>query len=276
MSTAEPANQLRPLLSAALKALQVGHWRAVLRPPEFRGRPIAGPKHLTDWAIALRLVALSMQLQAQGRVQDAWDRLSEAAQLLSSELARLDVSTNTVFAVLRPEPPDGAWPDVKLVAGIARLIWREQYELRDLKRTFAPDRMRAHDELIEAIVQYLFWVEFDPATYHRRPPGEPFWDDGVTVDRSRKVLRLRATEIRWFGNPAATVEVSQAPWQDGGGFAGLYTDALDVLAKQAEPAPWCGVPGTSGLVVRRGRLRAWQYARQRKEDLDSFRLLMLV
>ncbi len=269
-------DQLRSLLWAMLKALEVGHWRAVLQPPEFRGRPVAGPPHLVRWAVALRLVAVSMQLQAQGRLQDAWDRLSEAAGLLPSELVRLEASTNTVFAVLRPEPPDGVRPDVELVVGLARLIWRDQHELRHLKRRFAPGRMRAHDELVEAIVQHLFWVEFDPATYCRRPPGEPCWGDGVTVDRSRKVLRLRATEIRWFGNPGATVEVSQAPWQDGGAFLGLYADALDLLAGQAEPAPWCGVPGTSGLVVRRGRLRAWQYAHQRKEDLDSLRVLTLV
>lgn len=277
MINADPADQLRPLLLAAVKAAEIGHWRWILRPPEFQGRPIAGPKALVERAVALRLVARSQQLQAQGRLLDAWDRLGEAAALLSPQLVQRDPLTGVALALLRPEPLDDMPLDMKLLIRLARVIWRDQIELQHLRRRFAPEKeTKARDQLIEAFILHLMWVEHDPATYDRPEPGQTPWDDGVSVDRSRTTLCRRATEIRWFADPAATVEVSQAPWQDGGAFRGLHADALDLLATHAAPAPWCGGHGTSGLVVRRARLRAWRYARQRKEDLDSFRVLMLV
>jgi hypothetical protein len=208
-------------------------------------------------------------LQAQGRLQDAWDRLSEAARLLPSELVRLEVATNTAFAVLRPSLPETAPADVQLAVAIARLLWRDQFELLELKRRFAPGRTKARDELIEGCVQYLMWVTFDPTTLFRAAPGEPTSDDGVAVEPSRTVLCSFGTEVRWLGDPAATTKVSQAPWQDIGGYRGLCAEAFDSLAARPEPAPWCGRRGTSGLVVRRGRLRAWQHACRRREDLDS-------
>jgi hypothetical protein len=277
MSAAEPADQLRPLLRAAVKALEIGHWRWILRPPEFQGHHVAGSKESVDRAIAHRLVARSQQLQAQGRMLDAWARLGEAAALLPPQLVRRDPLTGVALALLRPEPSDDMPLDMKLLIRLARVIWRDQFELQYLRRTFAPEKeMKARDQLIAAFIHHLMWVEGDPATYERPESGRTPWDDGVNVDRTRTALCRRATEIRWFADQAATVEVSQAPWQDGGAFRGLHADALDLLATQTRPAPWCGSHGTSGLVVRRGRLRAWQYARQRKEDLDSFRVLMLV
>jgi hypothetical protein len=274
MSTDDDGDELRPVLWVLLEAVVVGYWREVLRPPGFAGHAVAGPGHLVRWATAVRLVAQSMQLQARGRLHDAWLRLAEAAALLPPQLVRRDADTGAGLAVLRPEPPDTASADEKLVVALARLVWREQSELVDLRTTFAPDRMKARDELVEALIQYLIWVEFDPSTYHRVARGEPSWD-GVVVDRSRKVLCRRGTEIRWFADPTASVELSQAPWQDIGGYRGLCAVALDLLAARRAPAPWCGQAGTSGLVVRRARLRAWQYARRWKEDLDSYRIQTL-
>ena len=242
-----------------------GNWRAVVC--DAADRPAAGPEHLIRWTSALELVGLSMQAQAEGHVHDAWDRLTEAADLLPQQLVRHDRSTGTARAVLRSMPPDTVPLEVRLAVRIARLIWREQHELADLRDRFAPGKMKARDELIEGCIQYLIWVTFDPTSFYRaRSTGSR---DRTTVEPSRAVLCLFATEIRLFANPTAHSGVSQAPWQDIGAYRGLAAEAFDRLADRPVPAPWCGKEGTSGLVVRRGRLRAWQYACQRRQDLRS-------
>ena len=215
-----------------------------------------------------------MQLQAQGRVHDAWDRLGEAAGLLPPQLRRRTASADTVQAVLRPLPQRGEPADVGLVLRIARLIWREQFELRDLRERFAAGKIEPRDELVEAYIHYLSWVDFDPSTFYCSPAGESMWDDGTPLDRSRAVMCLFPA-IRWFADPMQKIRLSQAPWQDINGLRGLAAEALDRLADRTVPAPWWGGNGTSGLVVRLGRLRAWEHARQRRVDLDAFRSLML-
>lgn len=269
MNTDDPGDELPQMLWGVVGVLEVGDWRSVLRPPGFGGRVVAGARDLVHWAMALRLVARSMQLQTQGLLQEAWDRLEHAAAMLPPSLRHRDAATDTVLVVLEPEPLKDASVETQLAWRIARLVWREQYELDDLRRTFAERRMTPRKELTEACIQYQFWVEFDPFTWYHAPPGEGAWDDGTTVERSRSVLCRRGTELRWFANPTENVALSQAPWQDVGGYRGLYALALDTLAKRAEPAPWCGVDRIAGLPVRCGRLRAWQHARQRHDDIDS-------
>jgi hypothetical protein len=267
MPPGDAGDELRQALWDVVGRLDGGNWRAVVHNSGFIGRAGAGPGHLVRWASALGLVALSMQAQAEGRVHDAWDRLSEAAALLPPQLVRRDRSTAAVLAVLRPMPADTAPLEERLVVGIARLVWREQQELADLRRRFAHGRMKARDELIEGCIQFLIWVIFDPTSFYRVKPGEAW--DGTTVEPSRAVLCLYGTEIRCFANPTADTGISQAPWQDIGGYRGLAANAFDRLADRSAPAPWCGAKGTSGLVVRRGRLRAWQHACRRREDLRS-------
>jgi hypothetical protein len=269
MQSRAAVDGLRATLWVAVGRLERGDWRAVLRPPEFRGGVVAGPRPLVDLAVALRLTARSMQLQAQGRLHEAWQRLAEAADVLPEQLLRRDHSTGVARAVLAPEPPDEMPDFVMLAWRTARLVWREQFELDDLRRGVAPGRVRPRDELVEACVQHLFWVEFDHCAFYRVIPGEPLhWDDGTMVDRLRSVLCLRATRLRQFADPAAG-RLSQAVWQDIGGYRGLCASAFDRLAARAVPVSWCGLPATTGLLVRRGRLRAWQHARRRREDLSD-------
>jgi hypothetical protein len=154
----------------------------------------------------------------------------------------------------------------------ARLVWREQAELEDLRCRLAPGRVTPRDELIEACIQHLFWVEFDPFAFYRTAPGQLLWDDGTTVDRLRSVLCVRGSRLRQFADPMAGRR-SQAVWQDIGGYRGLCAAAWDRLAAQDAPAPWCGVAGTSGLPVRRGRLHAWRHACRRRDDLTDLEAL---
>jgi hypothetical protein len=244
-----------------------GGWRAVVRPPGLRSR-VVGSRDAVRWALALELVARSMQLQAQGDLLGAWGRLGEAVTLLPRQLVRHDAATGTPLALLPPRAPETAPVEQRVVVGLARLMWREQTELVDLRQRFACGRMKARDELVEGCILYFIWVQHDPTTYFRTPAGEVAWDDGVAVEPSRTVLCLFGTGVRWFADPARCTTVTQSVWQDIGAYRGLAAEALDRLAGRPMPATWCGAPGTSGLVVRRGRLRAWQYARRRGEDLD--------
>jgi hypothetical protein len=210
-----------------------------------------------------------MQRQAQGHVQGAWELLGDAAALLPPQLVRHDRLTGIALAVLRPSPADDDPVEVRLAVDIARLIWRGQFELAELRDRFAPGRTKARDQLIEGCIRYLCWVQFDPSTFYRTSSRERAWDDGTAVEPSRGVICRFGTAVRRFGDPTADTDLSQAPWQDLGGYRGLGTAAFDRLAGRPAPAAWCGLPGTSGLVVQRGALRAWQHARQRREDLDS-------
>jgi hypothetical protein len=209
-----------------------------------------------------------MQLQAQGRLLGAWEALDAAAALLPTWLFRRGGSTGTALAVLAPEPPAAVPVDGLLAWRLARLVWREQFELDDLRRSVAARRCTPRDELIEAGIQHLFWVEFDHCAFYRPAPGAPSRDDGTTVDRLRSVLCLRGSRLRQFADPTAG-NLSQAVWQDIGGYRGLCAAAFDRLADRPAPVPWGGLPAAAGLVVRRGRLRAWQHAGWRREDRVS-------
>jgi hypothetical protein len=260
---------VRSALVVAVRRLERGDWRAVLRASELGGPPVGGRRRHVDCEVAVELSARSMQQQARGYLSDAWHHLDRAASGLPASWVRRDRLTGTALAVLPPQPVDLS-ADAAAGWYIARLVWREQFELENLRRRVAAGRVRPRDELIEACIQHLFWVEFDHCAFYRSEPGQPPWEDGTTVDRLRSVLCLRASRLRQFAEPTAG-RLSQAVWQDVGGYRGLCALAFDRLGEQPTPVPWCGVEGTSGLMVRRGRLRAWQHARRRQDDLSDRR-----
>ena len=108
MGTDDAGDELPQVLASIVGVLEVGDWRSVLRPPGFGGRVIAGPKNLVHWAMALRFVARSMQLQTQGLLYEAWDGLEDAAGLLPGQLRHRNAATGATLAVLRPQLPDDA------------------------------------------------------------------------------------------------------------------------------------------------------------------------
>jgi hypothetical protein len=271
---------LRRALSDEIGRLAVAHWRPTVLQLENTDRPVAGPAFLVRCAKAAELVAQSQQRRAQCRPQDAWDLLSRAAALLPARFVRRDPLTGAALALLSPPPPDtpadGASTDDALAVRLARITWSDQFELAALRAKFAHHRMTPRDELIEARIQFERWVAHDPARFYRKRPGARMWDDGVPVDCPRGVMVDFGSRIRQFANPADVSELSTAPWQDIGAHRGLGAAALDRLATWAAPAPWCGRPGTAGLVVPRAALRAWQYAGQWRKDMDALGDHMLV
>jgi hypothetical protein len=216
---------------------------------------------LVRGGVALEHAARSMQLRAQGCVTEASNQLGVAA----SQLPRLcDTATTSgrAVAVVMPEP-DGASSDEHLAWRVARLLWREQLELQDLRQRLAPGRMKPREELIEACIEHLCCVEFDPFAWPELGRSVP--DDGITVDPTRQTLCRRATRLRQFADPTRG-EVTQSVWRDIGAYRALRGAALTQLAARSVPAPWCGRRGTAGLKVCRGRLRAWRFAHIWNDD----------
>jgi hypothetical protein len=266
MCTGGALDDLRQTLRVQVDAVELGHWRVILHPQAAR---VAGPRRLVMGGVVLQMVARSMQLQAQGRVHDAWDLLGKAATLLPSVRRRLIGSGEFAVAVLRP--PRDASVDEELAWRITRLVWREQFELSHLRELFASGQLKARGELVEACIESLCWIDFDPFVCLRRSPGAPAWDDGVSVDRERSTLCLRGTRLRNFANGANRKPISKSVWEDIGGYRGLCAEAFDRLADRPAPAPWCGTAGASDLKVRLGRLRAWEHANQWRADVDHWR-----
>lgn len=253
------------MLQTMTDTLELGHWRAILRPGAERpGETGAGPRELVLWAVVLRMVSLSMQRQAQGRVQEAWDRLGEAADLLPVARRQPTPPGDVARAALRPARR-GASVDEELARRITRLVWREQFELTDLRNRFSPGLQRARDELVEGCIEHLCWVEFDPFVFAQLPPGAAAWDDGTSVGRERSVLCLRSTRLRQFADPTVGA-LSKSVWIDIGAYRGLCAEAFDRLADRPAPARWCGTADASGMKVRLGQLRAWEHARRWRAD----------
>ncbi len=264
MDTEGSGDELRRALRVLLDALELGDWRAVLFPgircP--RDLVITGSRRQLRLVVLLRLVARSMQLQTHTQVHDAWDRLGQASVRLPTWYRRPDDRTR---AALRPKPRDDT-VESEAAWRLAMIIWREQWELHDLRARFAHGLMRPREELVQACIQHLVWVDFDPYSSDRPRLATC----GPAPDRSRSSLCLRASRLRQFADPRAC-DVSQSVWRDIGAFPGLCAEALDRLAEPGSPAPWCADAGVAGPRIRRGRYYAWDYAVKRRADLDYWK-----
>lgn len=254
---------LRKLLKSVLHGLEVGDWRRARRLLVDAQVSEVGLEPLVRGVVALKHAARAMRLHGQGFVFEAFDEFGIAATQLPQLCKGATATPQRAIALLMPEPEDSR-SDEHLTWRIARVVWRGQFELGDLRRRFAPGRMRARDELIEACVEHLCCVEFDPFAWPES--GRPAPDDEITIDPTRQMLCRRATRLRQFAEPMRG-EVTQSVWRDIGAYRGLRGAALTQLATRTAPAPWCGVRGTSGLKICRGRLRAWQYAHIWRDDL---------
>jgi hypothetical protein len=262
MPTDGRGDEPRQTLQAVLDALDVGDWAAVLHPDPARpsGRPIAGSRKLIRLAVLPRITARSMQLQSQGDVFGAWERLAEAARRLPTWYSS---AADRARAALRL-PPRGPDVEAEVAWRVARVIWREQYELDDLRRRFARGLMTPREQLVQACIEHLVWVDFDPYCRCGAQDGD------LPPDRSRASLCLRGSRLRQFADPHAC-DISQSVWRDIGAFPGLCAEALDRLADRPAPAPWHGVAGAADLHARRGRLRAWNHALTRRDDLNYWK-----
>jgi hypothetical protein len=260
MCTGEAVERLLVALQDMVIALEVGDWPTVVDGSSSRpaGRAVSGPGFIVRQHAALRCIARSMEHQFHGDVHSASEQLDAAVRLLPGAYAH---PADRTCVVLPPRPTGTAELTTWL---IGRLVRREKAEIEHLRDLFAPDILRARDQLVESCVQHLTRVDLDPFApiQCRKPAPYP--------DQSRASLCGRASALRRLANPLA-VDVSKSVWLDAGGFPGLRIRALDRLAERPDPAPWCGTRGTEDPPVRCGLSRAWEHARGCRRDADYWK-----
>jgi hypothetical protein len=233
---------IQPSLPRCIKALELGDWFAAL---SLSSPAATGPATL---ATVLNMLAASMQSRAAGDVSTAWRQLSEVASRLPRAMRHLDGTRNVWLADLRPLGDGDAWR-------VSRITWREQRELGDLRQRLSRDGTRPRDELVEACIERLGWVEFNPWTWSQ-PNGD------LSVTPSRDELLRRGTWLRQFARPRSG-RLSQSVWRDIGAYGGLYASALTRLAIRPV-VPW---DIDSGVPIRVGRMRIWDHAQQWRSDI---------
>jgi hypothetical protein len=246
---------MRPdLLLPFAQALVLGDWRTALR-RLFDGRALGGSREVADLARALRYVALSMRAQcAASDVVLAERHLDRAARLLWPPAA--------VATGMRDAPPHVA----QLRNTTTLLVARERAELEAIRRIFV-DARKGQPELVHAYVEFMTWVSMDPFTV--RPPADDQVLLGMEAPKYARFrpassvdLCARATRLRQFA-ALRSGSLSGKTWLRIGGENGLETAALAVLADEPLARARYRLP------VRRGRLRAWQYARDVAQDLGE-------
>jgi len=248
------------LLDKVLDHLELGDWRRALElVPQLSG----GAQVAIAAAVQLRLTGGAMRARAQGAVAQSSRQLEVVARLLPSHLR--ESCDDHVRARLVPQDA-GVTPDQLRTCRIARLVWREQYELDHLRLLFA-DLKRGYDELLEACVEYLCVVDHNPATWFS---SEVVLSD-PPAERARTDLLERATRLRQFGNPllGRPKQVSESVWKRHGQFRALYSDALDRLAERPAAVVWAAEPGAAVVVPHQGFVCAWTLAQLRKEPRRS-------
>jgi hypothetical protein len=256
-----PNQDLQPELEAMVVALERGFWRKILFGPHAGYLPRgAGSADIPRLVILIRQLAASMEAQALGHLDHAWQLLQDAVRMLPRQLTYQDPRTGETRAACGPTPGPGLHG---LIGRAATVTCREQTELAELRDRFAPDslapgRVRARTVLIEAAVQFLIWIEHDRTTYYPLT-ADPHLvhHDRTTVDRDRRTLLYRATLLRQFAEPRAG-DITPPVWQDIGKWRGLRAAANHSLGLREQPS-CCPDPS---VPVRDALIEAWETARK--------------
>lgn len=255
-----PPDQPPEWLVSAVCAIERGNWRYILYAME----ALDAYGEVTAFYILLQAVAMSMRLQALGHVTEAWQQLGIAARLLPRAMCRLSSDGATHKAVLRNKPTAG--PGIWVLTWrVTLVIWREQAELDALRMLLVKHHDDLREEprnvLIDAMIEWMRWVEFDPWTsaLHRL-------DNLTSIGSSRAEFCARATHLRQFADPTEG-DLSTTVWVNLGGYRGLRDAALRRLAA-SDLVPWASAnPLIQDIPVRLGRRRAWEHAIEWLGDL---------
>jgi hypothetical protein len=263
MVTEAAARFERELLRPAIRALEVGDWNNASA--LFKGDQIAGDRSDAAYLVVIgRTIAGAMGAQAAGDIQAATRQYTAAEAMLPPGLTHTTSHGRRRVALPIAEPvANGESMITRLFWRAARILWREQYLIDDLRRQLRK-LAKPRDHLIEAYIQFQLEVEFSPFAWaelaDRTQPDPP-------VTPSRSSICRRASHLRKLALPRAG-DVSETVWKDIGGHRGVRARAQARLAERPL-TPWADEIGLRVSVpVRFGRQRAWEYARQWKLDLD--------
>jgi hypothetical protein len=243
--TADLFGRVLGVLATCISALERGDWRTVLVLVDTV--PLAGRRDVVNLAGAVLRLADSMRLQAINDVSEAASAIRVATSMLA-------------------ERSREAHPQVlHLSARTSRVARRERIQLDELRGRFV-ELDRGQPELVEAATEHLTWVIFDPWTVRRHPHERRLLGlDDAAFERfgtlNRTCLCDRATRLRHFATQR-TRPVSEKNWSRLGAERGVFESALWELASQDLHSP-----KLTGVPVRLGRLRAWDYARRWRVDI---------
>jgi hypothetical protein len=202
-----------------------------------------------------------MRCQTYGYVVTAWDHLDVAARNISAKVTAED-RVSGVRLVRIVTPADRLSQEER---HLALIIWREQSELRSLQERATKDEFTARDYLIEAAIEFLTRVEFDPWTWGHPREDPAISEPHVIVNPafavpSRKSLLDRATRLRKFVD-ANQGDLAAAVWDDLGGYRALRAQALRRLAdRPGLPRLRRTPPAENAIRVRHGRKFALEHA----------------
>jgi len=200
-----------------------------------------------------------MAAQAAGDVAAAERQYRDATALLPPRLRR-SISDGTLVQMPASGPAKAVQPH--WLRRAALVLWREQELIGDL-RIRLDQFSRARDYLVEACIAFANEIDFSPFTWRAGVEDTRFLP---AVIPSRKDLCTRATRLRRLVSARAG-DVTESVWKDIGGYRGLRAEAMARLAERSL-VPWSAAVNRILLEpVRRGHLRAWEYARTLRDDL---------
>jgi hypothetical protein len=235
-----------------VEAVEQANWRAVLYDYYPDLVAVAQGQDAVLLTI-LRSLAEVMRWQARGRLARAWQELDGVARLLPLPMSpqRRGHGTPYIELVEMPSATQGLLPWTWRTGCVA---WREQREMLDLRSRMGQAGPR--EVLVNAVVEYLRCVEWDPWTWGPILRDE----DALDVTRSRAELLARATDLRRVAIPNAG-DVSATVWRACGGYRALHAEALRQLAT-SDVVPWLEAnPLATAVPIRCGRVSARRHAK---------------
>jgi hypothetical protein len=197
---------------------------------------------------------------ARGELREAVRFFHVAASMLPPLLQR-PLGDDELRRAALPPPPSGRrvrLTEEEACIGTARVLWREWFELDDLRARVAG--MSAQEILLEACIEQLTWTLCDPHHHARLVSGRLEASGGTSSRRDRTSMCERATRLRQFARPEAGT-ISPSVWRAVGGEDGLVAAALDLLGSRPASVPWWDASRQHILPpVRPGRRLAWEFA----------------
>jgi hypothetical protein len=227
-----------------------GDWRGALAVPRTRSAR-------QDY-VAGRL-AWSMRHRAFGMVDRSWGLLVEAAA---------GCPQKSEGPVRSRRAPLFQWPADHLDEGWTLLIHigrREEAEIRDQRERIisADGRTAKQQAVVEAWVDHLTWVEFDPWTWLRPIRSELLPHDRVTFEHFGETGRdylVRRAKVAFQFAHAGNGQVTRRVWDGMDGFRATKRLALRQLAESPLP------PVTGPVELRKGYTLAVAFARSMTLD----------
>lgn len=243
-----------------LAALERGDWRGAYALVAALSR---GPRRddssqgAADLLACVRMIARSMLMHTHGQVAESWSALAQAAgscRPAQPGITQLTPASPAALFVLPTPTANRHWGRLALIGRREEEMIRSQRD-RLLKAMHTADLdARDHREplkaqqlaLIEAVIDHLSWVEWDPFTWQapvaceKIPPSLDLTRGGIG-DLGRNYLLRRATVLYQSVFPREG-GIGRTVWDQMGGYRQVRGRALGELNERGPDVEPVGVP----------------------------------